>query len=367
MRFREFKPVLDEGGASGAKRYSSEIGLLYAFIGNGEFDPSNPETSLPAQSLQNPEATYKSIKSLVASNFDQSIFQQWVGLGQAYKAKIEAKLGEFPAQFTWAGGKNKADNAADVGFVGSSVAGVSIKADGGITLANLTPKAIGIEKERGMDTFSQYAKVEFDNMKQRIVADVLELAKSKPDEALSFKDPKYNITYMSETDTFKCAGKKVVDWPAEKILASIEKNAHWQRVFGDWFQANWDTKKSYAAPLFQRVAAAFEATIENHLAQSAQLANILRFSATPYFYATSNGLYYVPTIESVRDLESKGVFYGNADGTGQVFKAKIGRPDSEAFATMDIYIRYANGLFETNPTVRVQNLANPQFISWELL
>ena len=75
----------------------------------------------------------------------------------------------------------------------------------------------------------------------------------------------------------------------------------------------------------------------------------------------------MPSIEQAQDIELKSIQYGDADGTGQLFLANIGRAGSDEYATVDIYMRYANGMFAANPTIRVQSLKNPQYISWELL
>jgi len=45
----------------------------------------------------------------------------------------------------------------------------------------------------------------------------------------------------------------------------------------------------------------------------------------------------------------------------------IGNAGSNNAAEIDVYMRYANGMFACNPTVRVQSLQYPEFISWELL
>jgi hypothetical protein len=367
MRFFEFNQTLEEGGKSNPIRYNSEVGMLFAFVGNGQFDPANPEQSISREILSNPDQVYKDIKNLLGKNYDERLFSSWVKIGESYKSKIVDKLGSLPSKFGWAGGSNIAGGVTDITFEGSKIAGISIKAEGGITLANLSPSSLGIEVERGIDVFSKAAKEEYDQMKQSVVTDVLAQAKENPGLTISPIDPKYSITYNSETNTFKCTGKQTVDWPQEKILANLEKNAKWQRVFGDWFQSNWQSKKSYATPLYQKVAKAFETTIENHLQDNAKLTSMLRFGDVPYFYATPSNLYYVPTVESVALLQIKGIKYAEPDGTSQRFIANIGRPDSDQNAGLDIYIRYANGMFESNPTVRVQSLKNPQFISWELL
>jgi hypothetical protein len=198
----------------------------------------------------------------------------------------------------------------------------------------------------------------------------MNLAKSQPGVPVTGKDPEYSVTYMPETNTFQCIGKasdkmKTINWPASKILSSVETNSAWQRPFGDWFQANWSTKKSLATPLFKEVARVYGAIISNHLKNSEHLMHILRFGNKPYYYCTPKKLYYVPSVSEALQLELKGMQYGEADGTSQLFLANIGRVGSDDYATVDIYMRYANGMFSSNPTVRVQSLRNPQYISWE--
>ena len=372
MRFSEFSTPIEEGGKSSGVRYNSEIAVLCALAGVDPqtFNPAQPEQSISADVLSNPEGTYNSIKKLLAPNFDQGLFLRWHQIGSNYAGLINNKLsdiGESLEQFSWAGGKNQADNPADIGFEGTSISGISLKAEGGITLANLTPKALGLTPERGNDIFYQYAQEEFKKMKQDIFNDVLALAQSKPDEVIAPLTDKYTIVFDSATQKFTCKGKTSLTADANTIIASSGKNAKWQRVFGDWFQANWQSKKAYATPLYSKIATVFESIIENTLKQNNSLVSMLRFSKQPYFYASVSGLYYVPSITEVEDLQLMGLKYGAPDGTSQLFVAQIGRPDSTEFAELDIYIRYANGMFESNPTVRIQTLRNPQFISWEKL
>ena len=372
MRFFEFNQSLQEGGASGGRRYNSEIAVLCALadVDISSFDPSNPEQTIPESVLANPKTAYNDIKKLLVPNYDQALFQGWYNKTNGYKDIINSKLADKETQlgqFSWAGGKNKADNAADVGFEGSKVAGMSIKAEGGITLANLTPKALGLTPEKGNDIFYQYAQQEFKDMKTNIFNEVLEQAKAQPGQVIAPLTDKYTIVYDDTTDKYTCTGKKTLTADAQTILNSVAKNSPWQRVFGDWFQANWKQKKSYATPLFTKIAREFEVTIEQHLQKSASLVNMLRFADKPYFYLSTSGLYFVPTINEVQDLQLQGLKYGEPDGTSQLFVAQLGRPDSQGFAELDIYVRYANGMFESNPTVRVQTLRNPQYISWEKL
>lgn len=364
MRFSEFK--IDEGGKSSGVRYNSEVGLLHAFIGTGAFDINNVAGTMDTSKLENPERTLKEIETFLAPVFSPDFFNQWVAVGDLYKQKIAEKSGSLPQKYGWTGGANVGP-AADVEFIGHETTGISVKDAGGITLKNLSPKSLGIEGEFGMDVFAYHAQDDYNEMKRKIFTDVLNLAKSTPDKTLiPIKEP-YTVTYNSEKNTYTCVGKKTVEMSAEDILSSVGKNAPWQRVFGDWFQANWQSKKEYALPMYVDIARTFEKVIEENLQSSEKLLSMLAFEDKPYYYATPKSLYYIPSASDITDLKVKKIRYGTPDGTSQKYIAEIGYPDSKDNADITIYIRYANGMFETNPTVRIQSLQNPQYISWEKL
>jgi hypothetical protein len=353
-------------------RYNSEVGILYGLVGTGTFDLENPSDSISAKYLVNPEQIYSDIKKYLRPVYNSEKFMAWASIGKSIRPKIRDKQGTEPTKISWVAGANIAGGVTDIQFESGATAGISVKGDSGITLANLTPKALGIKVPRGIDGFSHYAKAQYDEMKQKIFTEVLGIAKSQPDEPFWSKDERFTVTYISKTDTFECVGKasgdmKTIDWPAEKILGSIETNAPWQRPFGDWFQANWQSKKDYARPLFTAIAETYETIIEAHLRENKSLAQMLRFGDKPYYYCTPKSFYYVPSIDQAQNLELKHMRYGEADGTSQLFLADIGQEDSKDYATIDIYMRYANGMFSSNPTVRVQSLRNPQYIRWELL
>jgi hypothetical protein len=363
-----------EGGKSGGTRYNTEVGLLVGFmaIDPEQFDPNYPEKTMKENLLRDPKKVYADIKSLLAPNFDRPRFIEWARKAPIYQKLMAPKISAKKTRvekYGWAGGTNlSSDGPADVAFVGCDIYGVSVKAEGGITLGNLTVKHLGLDPEKGNDIFYHYAQNEFVQMKMSIFTDVLDAAIAKPNQVLSFRDPKYTIIFDSATKKFTCTGKKVFSGTKEQILKPevLQKNSPWQRVFGDWFQLNWQTKKQYAAPLFKKIAEEFERTIQEHLMKSG-VATILRFEDRPYFYASDTSLYYVPSKKEAPDLVVKSIKYAAPDGTSQLFSALIGRPDSDDAAEIGVYIRYANGMFEANPTCRIQNLKNPEFISWEKL
>jgi hypothetical protein len=358
--------------ASATVRYNSEVGTLFGMIGKGKFNPNHPERSIPESILTNPSKTYADIKKYLLPVFNEDMFLRWAVRGKEVIPMIVAKQGSSPTRFGWVGGENIAGGVTDIQFESGPTAGISIKDTTGITLANLTPKVLGIEPPHKIDTFSHSAKDQYDEMKKNIFTDVMNLARSQPDVPLAAKDPRYSVTYESKTKKYRCVGKAsgpIEDITATKveILSSIETNSAWQRPFGDWFQANWATKKAYAAPLFSSIVKGYEQKIEKTLSSSAGIASILRFEKKPYYYLAPKHFYYIPSAKDVDYLVSKGVAYGNPDGTSQKFIAKIGPPDSDNAAKILIYIRYANGMFASNPTVRVQELKDPQYIAWEKL
>ena len=204
-------------------------------------------------------------------------------------------------------------------------------------------------------------------MKTKIFTDVMALAKSNPDKRITPLNDKYAITYLSQEDKYRCEGKKTVELTQEQLLNSVGKNDKWQRVFGDWFQANWSTKKQYAEALYLGIAKTFEKVIENALQDRSKLASTLAFEDQSYFYATPKSLYFVPSVKDLGDIQIKSLKYGQPDGTSQKYLAEIGLPGSKENAAILIYIRYANGMFETNPTVRIQQLKNPEHIGWQKL
>ena len=410
-----------------ATRYNTEVGLLCGLCGvdPATFDPANPQNSIPSDKLENGGAkVYKDIVTFLAPNFDPTVFQEWAAKAPDYMAKVSAKLGHEPQVFAWAGGHNfNVDGAADIEFVGEEIQGISVKAETGITLRNLTPKALGLTVERGNDVFFQYAADEYRAMKSAIFQKVLDTAKASPGEQMAWhreSQDKYWIKYNTPTvtqpadqigknkpvtkppvdtntpqvgqpighdpeavnedvgaeGTWTCMGKSSFTGTRQQIMAAVVPNKKWHRVFGDWFQANYSTEQQLAKPLYSAVSNMFKDIMVNHLAKDRQLDSVLAMGHKPYFYVNDVNIFYVPSVTEVSDLTLKNVYYGTitdegdvkeAEGTSQKFQAEIGRPESTENARILIYIRYANGMFACNPTVRVQDLKNPQFLGWEEL
>jgi hypothetical protein len=364
---------LDEGGKSDAVRYNSEIGLLLSFCNAdpARFDPNRPEKSIPATMLANPEQTYADIKKLVAPAYIPEMLNRWVEYGNSTVKPIVVnkliELGEVVDQFNWAGGKNQnAETSADVEFVGSTVSGCSVKEKSGITLNNPSPKDLGLEV--GGDAFLRYARNEYLSWKKGVFTQVLGLAQKNPGTKIGGKDTeRYYVVYDPKTKQFTCSGKNQKVGTSQEIMADMEKNAYWQRAFGDWFVANFATQKGLMAPLVKSISKQFTRIIKQHLSQSGNAAKLVKFVKRPFFYVNPSHVYYVPSIDDVADLTLKDVKFAAPDGATMKFIAEIGMPDSQENAQVEIHIRYANGIWETSPTARVQSLKNAQFLSWQEL
>lgn len=385
MRLHEFETINEaveqrivEGGASGGARYNTEVGTLLALAGNSKahgFDPETPEKFFDARKLADPKKVFREIKQFLVPHWDEKKFWGFYELtvNTNYPKMIEdmkaAKV-KPPTKFGWAGGSNQSDDGpADVEFVNHAYSGISIKDAGGITLANLTPKSLGLDPVLGEDIFNTYAKEEFIKWKKAAIAGTMKMALSMPDQWYGPIKEKYSIMYSTEDKKFHLAvgNKSMAYTKAELNSADMMKNDKWHRVIGDHLQAN---KPQYAAltkALGLKISKIFEGIMEDFLSKENRITAILQFTNKPYYYMTPKKLYSIPKFDDLDEIAIKGIKLAPSDGTSMRFLTQIGHPDSNDNAVMDIYVRYANGLFAANPTVRVQSIKNPEYIYWEHL
>ncbi len=383
MRLYEFagqldEEVLEEGGASGGARYNTEIGTLLALAGNTkahQFKPDHPEKYFNAKKLQNPTKVFKEIKTFLVPNWDDAKFWGFYEMTvndvwPKMKKTMEEKGVKVPTKFGWAGGSNKSDDGpADVEFANCEYSGISIKDTGGITLANLTPKSLGLKPIVGEDIFATYAKKEFTKWKKAAINGTIKAAMAMPDIPYAPIKEKYSITYSSENKKFQITeGKKVIEMTkAALIKPDMMKNAKWHRVFGDHLQANKAQYAKLTKDLGMAISKVFEETMEDYLGKENRITKILQFGKNPYFYLTPKKLYNIPKFDDLDELVIKGIKLAVSDGTSMRFLTQVGHPKTDKNAVMDLYVRYANGLFAANPTVRVQSIKNPEYIYWEPL
>lgn len=425
MRFREFSKLL-EGGNSKKTQFNSEVGLLAAMCGVDPqgFDPENPEAGFANSTYTINQEAFDNIKS-EAKSFEPAKFNKWAGpVGQKIVNLVLGELEKLniapPTELTWVGSQNQS-SVADIKFLNHTLDGISVKESGAPTLANLTVKSLGLAGE-DPDVFREHAKEEWDEVKRYCFQSVLDKARSQPGKPFAPIKPKYSITYIEgelpatpvkakkepqtqpqvqppvqaapapqqaapqatqpaivpdeqapplkeniSTGYFEIDFKgKKVQKTEETIMEEIFLNKDWQRVFGDYFQSFWhkDSElKRLGQRLFTKIGSDFVSKIKTGLANQNNLHSAVKIGALSYFYATPKAVYYVPSVNNNKGLKLIDLQYSNPKGTSQNFLATIGYEDEEP-ATVLIYIRYANGIFEANPTVRVQSLKNPAGLGW---
>lgn len=426
MRFKEFKTIINEGGDSKSTQYNSEVGMLAALCGVDPetFDPENPQTSFANSPYAIDEDTFSNIAAQ-AKNYNPLKFNKWAGpigqkVTQIILSQIE-KLGYVPpTDLSWVAGQN-ISSPADIKFINHPLDGISIKESGAPTLSNLTAKSIGLAGD-DPDVFRAHAKAEWDAVKEHCVKSVLEKAMSQPGKVYVPIKPKYAVTYIQgempavagktqnkpkptapistpvtpapkpstvpntapieqpalqtpamplKENTqqgyfeFDFKGKKVQK-TYETVMKEMYSNKEWQRVFGDYFQSNWKTDeelKRLGQLLFGKISVDFLSKIKEGLAEEMNLNSVVKIGNKSYFYATPKAVFFVPSVDSKKGLKLIDLEYTNPKGTAQNFLATVGYEGEEP-ASILIYIRYANGIFEANPTVRVQSLKNPQGLGW---
>jgi len=422
--------TITEGGASQGTQFNSEVGLLAAMCGvdASTFDPANPEASFSNSQFVVAPETFDNIRSQ-AQHYKPEKFKKWVNIdGPKIIGKMFSeldKLGiEHPTEIGWVASQNQS-SVADVKFLNHVLDGISVKEEGAPTLANLTVKTLGLDTgpEGDSDVFRHFAKEEWDAVKDYVFRKVLELARLQPGKPFAPGKPKYSITYMTgdiPADAGRLKAPKAqppqavkpvttqpqqpqqdqphdgwgqdlgpddtrlsenmdahgyyvikfgdahVNEPEERILIDLPRNAAWQRVFGDYFQAYWtkdQTLNRLGAKLFNKIGMDFVSKIKEALAVQNNLHSAVKMGDVTYFYATPKAVFYVPAVDNNRHLQLVDLQYTSPKGTNQNFEATIGF-EGEVPAKVLIYIRYANGIFQTNPTVRVQRLKNPEGLGW---
>jgi hypothetical protein len=370
MRFKDITlNTINEGGSSGKTRYNSEVATLCAFCGVKHWDDIRPEQ------LANPEDTKAQLRYWMVEkkNYDEKLFNEWLVRGKEIYTKIKSHYkGPMPTLYGWVGGANVGP-VADVEFHDHELSGVSIKAKGGITLANLGPKSVGLPTPKGVDALQQYVGKEYLEFKKNVFTKVLALAKKQPNKPLNGR---YTIAYVPEVDKFLLRHKKtatagpVVDTlltGQEIMTLGMKSNSAWQRPIGDWFQDNLAQEFDLMKPLLDKVEVVLLALIEKAIGASDTMKSILRFEDKPYYYASPTKIYYVPSAQEDPELVLKKLTPVKARGTGIIFRAYVSNVDSTSsdYATYDVYLRYRNGLFASNITVAAQNLKNPQNLAWD--
>lgn len=378
---------LDEGGDATVKRFYSELGALAAWAGKGtnpSFDPEHPEQWLDEDKIENSERVFSEItRFLTAANkiglkdskaFDmQDYYQISKTAKELILADMSSKGLKPPSKFTWVGGENALSVGAtpsDVNFVDSDVAGVSIKDDGGIGVGNLG--AGELEFEGKGDLFVILAPKQMYELKYAVMNDLVNKVKTDGYYEVPGK-PYYNMKYDKENDKYHIDARgKVVAGTEEQLLnwGFLQKSNEFQRCLGSYYLENYskysDLSKNVLVQTSDKIKDAIEKKI---IPNAAKLAKLGGFGSQPYYYQLAKPfkVAFVPDANTANDIEVVGITSPSKMGAGLMFLIKLRRRGVEGTATVEAHIRYAQGVFGSSPTFRIQSLKGHENLYWEVL
>ena len=214
-----------------------------------------------------------------------------------------------------------------------------------------------------------------------------------------------NLPHLFPKDTYTVwfgAAKtwKRQSWTEEQLIAEAKKgNSKVQRVFGDWYQQLIHKKPENIIEeqkaLFKAFADSTIETIQKTVTDPAVLSKLLQMAEKrPYYYYHSTStkkkpeargeLYDVPgtgdttainiNLKPANPANQGYLVYKEVKGTSQMFHLYVVNdpdatgivnvPSEDDCAIVQIFVRYANGLWAANPTVRIQSLKNPEHLLW---
>lgn len=382
--------LLSEGGDATSKRFFSELGALAAWAGKGNnptFDPSKPEDWLDETKIQNPHEVFEDIRRFLTSaqaKYDATAKKTHLDVAGYYQlskkakdlilADMSAKGLSAPTMFGWVGGENALSIGAtpsDVNFVDNDIAGVSIKDDGGLGVGNLG--AGELEFEGTGDLFARLAPRELCDLKSTVMTDLLAELKTVGSMTAGSQS-NYIMTWNEE------AGKIQIDVPEGKTIAGtpdqltnwgfLVKSNSYQRVLGQYFLQNKAKYKKQTDALLAATSDKIKEAIETKVIPNIdKLAKLGGFGSQPYYYQLAKPfkVAYVPDKDTANDIEVVKITPPSTMSGGLKYLIALRRRGIQGFATVEVHIRYAQGIFGSSPSFRIQTLKGHQNLYWEIL
>ena len=357
MGFLKYLTTINEGGDSGATRYSSELGVLWAFAGANEITNTEELFSEESWNLEILNTSFMKNLEIVKTSFDLALFNKFVKVGETIKKDYSA------LKYSWVGGLNKSEefDPSDIGFSSESeFSGISVKANDSTTLANLTPKLID-DTEGISDIFIKNAKTEFDVLWTKIVTEYLaEVRKSKGIVQSEPKRKKYSVTYIDDNNFQINLGDKNKTFTEEEILNGKIPSLY-NRPFGNYFITNVDKFIEEKEAFYNSLKDVLLTKIKVSLVTN--LGKILNIGTKPYIYATDKKIVEVKTKDAIKDIKARVCPNVTKDSTGIQFTITLYDDEGDK-ASLLLYLRYAQGVFVGAPTIRVQSPVGLENIIW---
>lgn len=384
--------ILNEGGNTDAKRMFSEIAVLAAWAGNGK----TPDFHTPAEKwldpkkLKNPEAVIRNVNSELKRAWDidnktDPKKKTYLPVDQYYSKAVQNKqriLSDMadqgftiPKQFSWVGweGGEKTSSQSDIIFVDSpQVAGISVKDDGGLGVANLG--AGELEFEGKGDLFTNLAGPEMLALKTRVMKDLQ--AEVKRAGQYEVSGGKYVMSWHPEANKFQIqtAGEKPIAGTPQQLLSPefLSTTKQWHRTLGKYFVDNQSKYTAETKAIVVAISDIIEKAIEQKILPNAtKLAKLGGFGSRPYYYQlTAKGndfIAYVPDLNTADDIEVIGIVPSGVFDTGIKYIIKLRRPGASGFATVEAKIRYDLGAFSRNAVFKITNLKGKEHLYWRPL
>jgi len=381
--------ILTEGGDATSKRFFSELGALAAWAGKGSdpsFDPERPQDWLDASKLEDPEIVFKDITRFLSDarkkyDADKKAHLDIDGYYELSKRAKELILSDMrekgiapPKKFGWVGGENALSVGAtpsDVNFIDNDIAGVSIKDDGGVGVGNLG--AGELEFEGSGDLFGRLAPNELYSLKVAVMTDLIEELKDGGSLAAGSKSD-YIMTWIEEEQKvlIQAPGKQDIKGNEDQLTnwGFLQKSNEYQRVLGQYFLAHKNDYKSYTDKLLDATSEKIKDAIEKKVIPNAnKLAKLGGFGSQAYYYQLAKPfkVAYVPDKDTANDIEVVKITPPSAMSGGLKYIIELRRRGMEGVAKVEVHIRYAQGIFASSPSFRIQSLKGHENLYWEVL
>jgi len=387
--FEVLEKVLNEGGNTDAKRMFSEIGALAAWAGNGKTpDFRKPcEQWLDPKKLKDSKTVFDAVNSelkrawAIDDKTDPNK-KTYLPIDQYYANSVQDKqriLADManqgfatPTQFSWVGwiGGDKSSSQSDIIFVGNpDVAGISVKDDGGLGVANLG--AGELEFEGSGDLFTNLAGPEMLALKTKVMKDLQAEVKSAGQYEVS--NGKYVMSWHPEANKFQIqtAGEKPIAGTPQQLLSPefLSTTKQWHRTLGRYFVENQAKYTKETNAIVMAISDIIEDAIEQKIIPNAtKLAKLGGFGSRPYYYQLTGKkgdfIAYVPDLKTAKDIEVIGIVPSGVFDTGIKYIIKLRRPGATGFATVEAKIRYDLGAFSRNAVFKITNLKGKENLYW---
>lgn len=379
-----------EGGDASTKRFYSELGALAAWASptdDPSFDPDKPQEWLDPDKLDNSDKAFKDIRRFLGGakkKYDASEkkahmdIEEYYNLSKRAKSLILKDMADKgipePTMFGWVGGENVLSVGAtpsDVNFIDNPIAGVSIKDDGGLGVGNLG--AGELEFEGSGDLFARLAPKELYELKNAVMGDLLTVVKQRGSYEAEGK-PYYRMSWNPTTQKYRfdAKGKKSIEGTEEQALnwGFLQKSNEYQRPLGDYFLKNNLKYKEYTDALLMATSDKIKTAIEEKVIPNAdKLAKLGGFGSQPYYYQLAKPfkVAYVPDKSTANDIEILDITPPTTMSGGLKYIIALRRRGMEGKATVEVHIRYAQGIFGSSPSFRIQTLKGHKNLYWEVL